>query len=267
MTAPQRPERVVILCGGRGYRMGEETDLRPKPMVPIGGRPILWHIMKIYSHFGFRRFVLCLGYKGDMIRDYFLLYHHYSQDFIIRTGACTNVEHIAPADEEWEIVMAETGATTTTGGRLKAIERYIDTDTFMMTYGDGLSDVNVAALVKAHQEDGRLATLTAVHPAGRFGELDIRGSQVAGFAEKPEATKARINGGFMALDRRVLSYIDSDVFFEQTPMTRLAHEGQLGCYVHDGFWQCMDTPAERDKLNELWDDGAPWALWRNEETG
>ena len=147
---------------------------------------------------------------------------------------------------------------------LKAVERYIDTPTFMMTYGDGLADVDLDALVEVHAEGNRLATVTAVHPAGRFGELDIRGSQVTGFAEKPEATKSRINGGFFVLDRGVFDYVEGDVFFEQTPLARLAHEGQLGCYLHDGFWQCMDTPTERDRLNELWDTGAPWELWRRE---
>lgn len=252
----------MILCGGRGYRMGEETDLRPKPMVLIGGRPILWHIMKTYSHFGYQRFVLCLGYKGDMIRDYFLRYHHYTQDLIVRTGERTRVEHVAPSDEEWEIVLAETGASAATGSRLKTIERYIDTPRFMMTYGDGLADVDLDALVQAHVSAGRLATLTAVRPAGRFGELDIAGSEVTGFAEKPETTRSRVNGGFFVLERKVLDYIEGDVFFEQAPLARLAHEGQLACYLHDGFWQCMDTPAERDRLNALWETSAPWAVWQ-----
>ena len=261
-----RPERVVILCGGRGYRMGEETDARPKPMIMIGDRPIVWHIMKTYSHFGYRRFVLCLGYKGDLFRDYFLKYHEYSQDLIIRTGAKTEVENLVPCDEDWEILLAETGAKTTTGGRLKAIERYIDTPHFLMTYGDGLADVNMDALVQFHLQQGRLATLTAVSPRSKFGELSMHGHAVVGFAEKPQDNQnLTINGGFFVLNREVFDYIEEDVFFERGPLNRLSQESQLSGFQHMGFWQCMDTPAERDYLNELWENDAPWALWRKEE--
>ena len=257
----QRLERVVILCGGRGYRMETETDLRPKPMITIGERPVLWHIMKIFSHFGYHRFVLALGYKGDVIRDYFLHYHEYSQDFILTLGEDTRVEHQAPSDEPWEIVFAETGVNTTTGGRLLAVQKYLDTPEFLLTYGDGVSDVNLDAVRDLHSRGGRLATVTAVPPASRFGELDIQGEVVRGFSEKPLQSALRINGGFFVLDREALGYIHGDEFFEQAPLTRLAQDGQLGCYLHDGFWQCMDTPTERDHLNALWAQGAPWSVW------
>ena len=257
-----KDERVVILCGGRGYRMGDETDVRPKPMIQIGNRPIVWHVMKIYSHFGYRRFVLCLGYKGDMFRDYFLHYHEYSQNFIVRTIQEPRVENLYPCDEDWEIVLAETGTNTTTGGRMRAIEHLIDTPHFLMTYGDGVADVDIDALVALHSAKGRVATLTAVHPGPRFGELETEGDLVRGFKEKPESSKSfLINGGFFALQQDVFQYIQDDVFFEAAPIARLAQEEQLGCYTHHGFWQCMDTPAERDYLNELWQTGAPWAQW------
>ena len=261
-----KQERVVILCGGRGYRMGEETDARPKPMILVGNRPIVWHIMKTYAHFGYRRFVLCLGYRGDMFRDYFLHFHQYTQDFIVRTGGQTTVEFVDPCEEEWEIVMAETGVTTTTGGRLRAIEKYIDTPEFHMTYGDGVADVDVTALAQFHREQGRLATVTAVHPKSRFGELDIQGDQVSGFAEKPETHQHfRINGGFFVLNQGVFDYIHEDVFLERGPLGDLCRDGQLSAFAHDGFWQCMDTPAERDYLNQLWETDPPWAVWRKGE--
>lgn len=260
-----RPERVVILCGGRGYRMGEESEVRPKPMTLIGNRPVLWHIMKIYAYFGYRRFVLCLGYKGDLIRDYFLRLHEYTQDVVITTGAQTRIECLGPCDEDWEIVLAETGIATTTGGRLLAVRRYLDTPRFLMTYGDGVADVDLDALVAAHQAGGRLATLTAVPPSARFGELEIEGDLVRGFAEKPVRSHMRINGGFFVLEQGALDYIPGDVFFEREPLMNLARDGQLGCFHHEGFWQCMDTPAERDYLNQLWEGDAPWALWRREE--
>jgi glucose-1-phosphate cytidylyltransferase len=245
--------------------MGEETDLLPKPMISVGHRPILWHIMKIYSHFGYRRFVLCLGYKGDLIRDYFLHYHEYSQDFIVRTSEKPGVENLQPCDEDWEIVLAETGTKTTTGGRLRAIRHLIDTDHFLMTYGDGVADVNINAVVALHEEKRRLATLTAVHPGPRFGELETDGDLVRGFKEKPESSRNfLINGGFFVLHKDVFDYIKDDVFFEAGPIAQLAQDGQLGCYTHHGFWQCMDTPAERDYLNQLWDTRPPWALWNKE---
>jgi glucose-1-phosphate cytidylyltransferase len=242
--------------------MGEETDLLPKPMISVGHRPILWHIMKTYSYFGYRRFVLCLGYKGDLIRDYFLHYRDYSQNFIVRTSQEPRVENLRPCDEDWEIVLAETGAKTTTGGRLLAIEHLIDTDHFLMTYGDGVADVDLNAAVALHTERGRLATLTAVHPKPRFGELETEGDLVKGFVEKPDRSRNfLINGGYFTLQKEVFDYIPGDVFFETSPIAKLAQDGQLGCYTHHGFWQCMDTPAERDYLNGLWETGAPWALW------
>ena len=262
---PERPERVVILCGGRGYRMGEESELRPKPMTPIGNRPVLWHIMKIYSFFGFRRFVLCLGYKGDLIRDYFLRLHEYTQDVMLTYGAATVVECLTPCEEQWEIILAETGANTTTGGRLQAVSKYLDTPRFLMTYGDGVSDVDLDALMRFHENGHRLATLTAVPPSARFGELEVEGDLITGFAEKPQRSHMRINGGFFVLERGVLDYLQGDVFFEREPLMKLAHDGQLGCFHHEGFWQCMDTPNERDLLNQLWEDSAPWARWLREE--
>jgi len=261
MDNDRRP-RVVILCGGRGARFPEETQVRPKPMVTIGGQPILWHIMKLYSHYGLRRFVLCLGYLGNVIRDFFLRYHEHSTDALLRLGAATEIEYVAPCPEDWEILLAETGPETQTGGRVLAVEKYIDTDYFHLTYGDGIGDVDLDALVRCHQQAGRLVTLTGVFPRSHYGEMTVREGEVTSFAEKPELTRAPINGGFFVVQREALRRIPGDVPWEREPLAQLAAEGQLSCYTHRGFWHCMDTAAERDRLNSLWPEPAPWAVWR-----
>ena len=254
--------RVVILCGGKGSRFPEETRVRPKPMVMIGDRPILWHIMKLYSHYGFHRFVLCLGHLGNVIRDYFLRYHEHNADVLLRLGEATEIGYLAPCPEKWEIVLAETGGETNTGGRVRAVEQYIDTDWFHLTYGDGVGDVDIAALIESHRQAGTLATLTGVFPRSRYGEMTVEDSRVTAFSEKPDTRDAPINGGFFVLQKEALDYIPGDVPWEAEPLQRLAADGRLSCYTHPGFWQCMDTAAERDHLNSLWPDPAPWAVWR-----
>jgi glucose-1-phosphate cytidylyltransferase len=254
--------RVVILCGGRGTRLGEESLLQPKPLLTIGTRPILWHIMKIYSHYGFRRFVLCLGYRGDMIRNYFLNYRQWQQDVTVHLGDGGRVEFHQTTDEDWEITLVDTGVQTLTGGRLASVARFVDTDDFLFTYGDGLADVNVADLLRFHRAGGHVAPVTAVRPRARFGDLEIANGRVTRFSEKAEGGRGWINGGFFALNRRVFDHIEGDVAFEREPVSRLVEAGQLAVFEHHSFWQCMDTMAERDYLNALWPDPAPWTVWR-----
>ena len=253
---------VVILCGGMGTRMREETEFKPKPMVEIGGRPVLWHIMKIYAHFGFRRFILCLGYKGSYIKDYFLNYEAMSNDFTVRLGHLSQISLCSNhAEQDFEITMADTGLHTMTGGRVKRIERFIDTDTFMVTYGDGLADLNIGELVNFHRSHGKLATLTASRPPSRYGILDIADNgQILRFREKGQADW--INGGFFVFNRRVFNYLDPECVLEQEPLETLAADGQLMAFRHDGFWIGMDTYREYEMLNKIWDSGhAPWKVW------
>ena len=261
--------KVVILCGGRGTRLREETEFRPKPMLPIGNRPILWHIMKLYAHHRFADFVLCLGYKGHIIKEYFLNYKIMTHDYALRLGDPSSVKFL-PGDDcpegDWWVTFAETGEDAMTGARVKRIERYIDSDTFMLTYGDGVADVNLSALVNFHREHGKIATVTAVRPSGRFGEIEVAANgMVASFAEKPQARGGLINGGFFVFNRRVFDYLEDDDSFalEGKPLERLTKEGQLVAFVHDGFWQPMDTYRELSMLNAMWERGeAPWAVWR-----
>lgn len=257
--------KVVILCGGLGMRLREETEYRPKPMVEIGGRPILWHIMKSYAHYGFREFVLCLGYRGNMIKDYFLNYEALSNDFTISLGRQNGIAyHNAHNEQGFQVTLADTGLTTMTGGRLKRVKRYIDDEMFMMTYGDGLSDLNIRSLLEFHRTHNLIATVTAVRPVTRFGTLRLDDRhQVLSFAEKPRLDDW-ISAGFFVFNRRIFDYVDGDTsILEQEPLERLAREGQLMAWRHDGSFFAMDTYREYKYLNELWDQGnAPWKVWQ-----
>ena len=253
---------VVILCGGLGTRLREETEYKPKPMVEIGGKPVLWHIMKIYAYFGFRRFILCLGYKGSVIKDYFLNYEAMSNDFTINLGRGNHLAYQSNHGEQGlNVTLADTGLKTMTGGRIKRIEKYIDTDTFMLTYGDGLADINIDDLFTFHQGHGKLATLSATLPPSRFGILELtERNQVKQFREKVQTEW--INGGFLVFNRLVFDYLDPDCILESGPMEKLAAEKQLMAFRHDGFWIGMDTYREYEMLNKIWDSGnAPWKVW------
>ncbi len=252
--------KTVILCGGLGTRIAEETQLKPKPMVEIGGRPILWHVMKIYERCGFSDFSLALGYKGEVIKDYFLNYHARQSDLTVQlqTGA---VEYSNPTAENWRVTLMNTGAKTMTGGRLRRLKTQLQASgTFMLTYGDGVADVNLAKLLDFHRAHGRLATVTAVRPSARFGGMHINEGQVLDFKEKPQSGEGWINGGFFVFEPGVFDYIDGDgTVLEREPLENLVKAGQLMAYQHDGFWQCMDTVRDRDVLQELLDSGrAPW---------
>lgn len=253
---------VLILCGGMGTRLREETEYRPKPMVEIGGRPILWHIMRIYASHGYRRFVLLAGYRANQIKEYFLNYEALRRDFTITLGRHQQIAfHDKHGDEDWEITIADTGVATMTGGRIKKAERYIDADRFMLTYGDGVADINITALMAAHRAGNRIGTVTGVRPPSRYGELDVTGDRVTSFAEKPQLHDGLINGGFFVFERSFLDYLPDDpaCVLEQKPLEALTATGQLGVFRHPGFWQCMDTYRDSQLLNQLWDEGrAPW---------
>ncbi len=254
--------KVVILAGGLGTRLSEETSLRPKPMAEIGDRPILWHIMKIYSHYGFNEFVVCLGYKGYIIKEYFSNYflHNCDVTFDMRTNEMSVHQNV---NEPWRVTLVDTGAETMTGGRVKRIQPYVDDETFMLTYGDGVADVDISALLAFHQAKGRSATLTAVQPLGRFGALDVEGDAVRSFHEKPLGDGDWINGGFMVLEPDIFDRIEGDATtFEQEPLQSLACDGQLSAFGHLGFWQPMDTLRDKVHLEKLWLSGeAPWKVW------
>lgn len=257
--------KVVILCGGRGTRMEEETEFRPKPLVEIGGRPILWHIMKTYAYYGFDDFILCLGYKGRMIKEYFLNYEMMNSDFTLTLGS-NNIKIYNRSDEKnWKITFADTGEAAQTGARIKRIEKYINEELFMLTYGDGLSDINIRKLLEFHKSHGKIGTISGVHPSSRFGELVVSGNEVVKFGEKPQVKEGFVNGGFFVFHRKFFNYLreDDDCFLEKEPLENLAKDGQLEAYLHTGFWQCMDTRRERDILNNLWNSGkAPWKMWK-----
>lgn len=253
--------KAVILAGGLGTRLAEETDIRPKPMVEIGGRPILWHIMKIYSAHGINDFVICLGYRGYMVKDFFANYALHMSNVTFDLAAGT-VETREARAEPWRVTLIDTGEKTMTAGRLARIRPLID-DTFCMTYGDGVSDVDITASIAFHRAHGRKATVTAVLPPGRFGVLDISGHSVTGFIEKPHGEGGRINGGFFVLEPSALDYAQrDDMMWEQAPLRGLVADGELAAYPHDGFWQPMDTLREKNQLEELWQTGqAPWKCW------
>ncbi len=253
---------VVILCGGMGTRLREETEYKPKPMVEIGGKPILWHIMKIYAHYGFTEFILCLGYKGNIIKDYFFSYELMCNDCTVHLGKKSRITYENDHQEQdFKITLVDTGLNTMTAGRIKRIEPCIHTDTFMVTYGDGLANVNINELVKYHQSHGKIATLTASRPPSRFGILDLsEDGRVNRFREK--VGTEWINGGFFVFNRAVFNYFTEDCMLEQSPMETMAEDGQLMAYRHDGFWIGMDTYREYEMLNRIWDSGnALWKIW------
>lgn len=257
--------KTVVLCGGMGTRLAEETSVRPKPLVEIGGRPILWHILHTYAHFGHREFVLALGYKGEDIKRYFREYALLNSDFCVDLGTGeTTIQR--PARVDWKVHLLHTGQKTMTGGRLLRLREFLhDEETFMLTYGDGVADVDVNALLAFHRSHGKLATVTAVRPMARFGGLELEGDRVVSFREKPQLGEGWVNGGFFVLNRKVFEYIDGDgTILEREPMETLAREGQLMTYRHEGFWQCMDTLRERTLLEEMWSSGhAPWRVWKD----
>ncbi len=255
--------KTVLLAGGYGTRISEESQFKPKPMIEVGGMPVLWHIMKVYSYYGFHEFVICAGYKQHVIKewfgDYFLHTSDVTFDFTKGNEVIVHRQHAEP----WKVTVVDTGLNTMTGGRLKRIRRFIGDDTFLMTYGDGVCNVDVSKLVEHHQTHGRLATLTAVQPDGRFGIMDMAGDYIGAFREKSRRDTGWINGGFMVLEPAVLDYIkDDSTVFEKEPLEQLADERQLVNFKHYGFWQCMDTLRDKQKLEELWASGnAPWKIW------
>jgi glucose-1-phosphate cytidylyltransferase len=254
--------KVVILAGGLGSRLSEETTVRPKPMVEVGGKPVLWHIMKIFSHHGLNDFVVCLGYKGYVIKEYFANYFLHMSDVTINLRN-NQVQVHQNMSEPWSVTLVDTGDDTATGGRLARVRPHVD-GTFCFTYGDGLSDVDITSLIAFHRQQGTQATLTAVQPPGRFGVLDFEGEKISAFSEKPPGDGGWINGGFFVLEPAVLDYVDGDdTIWERGPLERLAREGQLSAFRHDGFWQPMDTLRDKMHLENLWATGqAPWRVWR-----
>ena len=256
---------VMILCGGKGTRLRDVTEVLPKPMVPIGTQPILWHIMKCYAAFGLRRFILCLGYKAEAFIDFFMNFHLRTADATITLGHDPQIHfHREVEEADWQVTLAQTGIETKTGPRVSRVARYLkpaDQD-FFLTYGDGVADIDIAELYRAHKQSGKLLTVSAVHPPARFGEMVLKGNSIAEFAEKLPSNSAYINGGFMVLKREFLErylYPEKDEFFEQTPINQAVKDHQANAYRHEGFWQCMDTPREYTLLNELWSQKqAPW---------
>lgn len=256
---------VIILCGGKGSRLSEETILKPKPMIEIGGKPILWHIMKHYSYYGYHRFILALGYKGEYVKNYFYNYRIFSNDFTIEMHPEKEPQIHGLSDEShWEITLVDTGLNTLKGGRIKRLERYVKSDNFHLTYGDGVSNVNLNELDRFHMKHGNIGIITGVHPPSRFGEMVIKGDNVIHFEEKPQLSTGIINGGFFVFNRKFFDYLTSDdkCDFEFGPLQKIASEKELKVFKHDGFWQCMDTIRERDYLNSLWESGSPpWKVW------
>ena len=254
--------KAVLLAGGLGTRISEESVLKPKPMIEIGGKPILWHIMKMYAAHGVNEFVICCGYKGYVIKEYFANYFIHNSDitFDVKNNKMEIHQNTA---EPWKVTVVDTGEETMTGGRLKRVAKYIGNEDFCFTYGDGVSDINIRASIDFHKSHGKLSTITAVQPPGRYGALKMAGTKVESFMEKPKGDGGVINGGFFVLNSQVTEYIkDDDTVWEKEPMEKLAHEGQMQAFVHDGFWQPMDTLRDKKHLEELWNDGkAPWKVW------
>jgi glucose-1-phosphate cytidylyltransferase len=254
--------KVVILAGGLGTRLSEETDTRPKPMLEIGAKPILWHIMKLYSHHGFNDFIILLGYKGYYIKEYFANYFLHQSDVTIDLKN-NNMEIHNNSSEPWKVTLIDTGLNTMTGGRIKRAKRHIGNDTFLLTYGDGVSDVNIKELLSFHQKNKKKATITAIQPTGRFGALDLNTNLINAFVEKPAGDGNWVNGGFMVCESEVLDLIESDeIAFEQYPLQTLASDNELVAYKHYGFWHAMDTLRDKISLNQMWDNNeAPWKIW------
>jgi glucose-1-phosphate cytidylyltransferase len=252
--------KVVILAGGKGTRLREETAYKPKCLVEIGGKPILWHIMKIYSFFGFNNFVICLGYKGNMVRDYFQNYCLYNNDTTIKVAE-KEIQFENHVSEKWNVTLAETGEETNTGGRIKKIEKYVDTDYFLATYGDGVADINISKLISFHIENHKIATLTGLHPTSRFGilEIDDNGT-VTYFKEKP-TLKEWVSGGFFVFNKKIFNFLDENCILEREPFEELVKEKQLNVYKHEGFWGSMDTYKDVEYLNEIWQKQKRWKLW------
>lgn len=259
--------KVVIFCGGKGTRMREETEYRPKPLVNVDGRPIIWHIMRTYAHYGFNEFILCVGYKGEMIKDYFMNLDWKNNDFTlhIKNGNKT-VNYHTKEEEDWKITIVDTGAETQTAGRLKAVEKYIDDDTFMLTYGDGLSNVNINDLLQYHSSKGKIATLTGIHPMTTFGVIESENGIAKSFKEKPQLS-GTINGGFMVLNKKVFDYIpEYDCMFENQPMINLSKDDELAVYEHHGFWMAIDTFKDVETINSMCtEDNCPWKVWKLNE--
>ena len=255
--------KVVILAGGLGTRISEESHLKPKPMIEIGGKPILWHIMKIYSQHGFNDFIICCGYKGYVIKEYFANYFLHNSDITFDLKSNNQTIHNNSSDP-WKVTVVDTGDETQTGGRIKRIAKYLDGEDFCLTYGDGVADINIGEIVATHKKNKRLATVTAVQPPGRFGQLDLVGDKVERFVEKPVGDGGYINGGFFVLNKKVIEYIKEDsTIWEKEPLMTLASEGQLSSYTHNGFWQPMDTLRDKNHLEKLWESGlAPWKVWK-----
>ena len=256
--------KVVILAGGLGTRLSEETALRPKPMVEIGGMPIIWHIMKLYSYFGFNDFVICCGYKGYYIKEYFANYFLHQADVTI--DLCENSVSVHKSNAEpWKITLVDTGVNTMTGGRIKRIQSFVKEETFMLTYGDGVSDVNINDLLNFHKKSGKYATLTAVQPSGKFGAIDLNETgKVLSFHEKPKGDSAWINGGFFVLEPKIFDYIEGDdTIWERSPLENLTKDQQLNAFKHNGFWKPMDTLRDKSELENFWNTGnAAWKLWK-----
>jgi glucose-1-phosphate cytidylyltransferase len=257
--------QVVILCGGQGTRIRDVADDIPKPMIPVGGRPILWHIMKGYAQYGYTDFVLCLGYKSWVIKRYFLDYNLAGADFSVDLSCPGDFRVRSSANEEpWHVTLAETGLSSMTGCRVKRIEKYVTGDTFLLTYGDGVSDINLRNLVSFHRAHGKVGTVTTVTPPGRFGEIEVDGAQVVEFMEKPLLSRGRISGGFFVFNRAIFDRLsdDPELIFEYAPLMNLARDGELMAYHHEGFWHAMDSSRDYNHLNNLWAQGqAPWASW------
>ena len=251
--------KVVILAGGFGTRISEYTEKIPKPMIPIGGFPILWHIMNIYSNYGFNDFNVALGYKGEIIKEYFYKQKIYNSDFTIDLNS-GDIKYHQTNQINWKVTLVNTGLKSMTGGRLKRMQSYIGNERFLLTYGDGLSNINIKNLIDFHEGHGKMVTVTAVHPVARFGELNLDGEKVNWFKEKPQTVKGWINGGFFVIEPEFFNYIDSDqTILEKDPLEEIAKKGQLMAYKHDGFWQCMDTRRDKDFLEEMWNKSGP--LW------
>lgn len=257
--------KVIILAGGMGSRLGSIADMIPKPMIEIGGKPILWHIMKIYSHYGFKEFVICLGYKGQVIKDYFYKFNHFNSDFTVNLKSGELRFENCPY-EDWQVTLADTGLDTLKGGRIKRIEKYIDSDINMLTYGDGVSNINIKALVAFHKAHGKIITVSGVKPPSLFGEILEKEGKVISFEEKPQTSKGLINGGYMVFNRKLFEYLtpDKECDFEFGPLEKLAREDQVMTYKHEGFWECADTVRDVEHLNKLWAAGnATWKVWES----